>query len=115
MITGQQRIAALAEARLFVLPSYQENFGNAVIEALAAGTPVLISDQVNIHAEVAAARVGGVVPTRAASLAHEMWRWMSDRALHQAAKERAAAFVRENYDWDRIALRWKERYAQLKA
>jgi hypothetical protein len=35
-----------------VLPSHQENFGIAVVEALACGKPVLISDQVNIWREI---------------------------------------------------------------
>jgi glycosyltransferase involved in cell wall biosynthesis len=33
---------------LFVLPSYDENFGNTVIESLSVGTPVLISEQVGL-------------------------------------------------------------------
>ena len=62
MLYGSDRIAAMVDASLFVLPSYQENFGIAVAEALAAGTPVLISDRVNIHPEVTAAGVGAVRP-----------------------------------------------------
>src|SRR5207245_2880659 len=89
MLLGEQRIAALAEASLFVLPSYQENFGNVVIESLAAGTPVVISDQVNIQGEIKAARVGGVVPTQIEPLAAEIIRWMTDAGLYQWARERA--------------------------
>jgi glycosyltransferase involved in cell wall biosynthesis len=114
MLRGPQRIEALVAATLFVLPSYQENFGIVVIEALAAGVPVVISDQVNIHAEIAAAGVGGVVPTQVEALAGEMQRWLANRALHQAAKDRAPAFVRDRYDWRQIAQRWKERYASLR-
>jgi glycosyltransferase involved in cell wall biosynthesis len=47
MLRGRDRVAAFADADLFVLPSYQENFGIAVVESLAAGTPVVISDQVS--------------------------------------------------------------------
>ena len=36
----------------FVLPSHQENFGIAVVEALACGVPVLISDKVNIWPDI---------------------------------------------------------------
>ena len=43
---------ALRAAEVFVLPSHQENFGIAVAEALAAGTPALISNKVNIWREI---------------------------------------------------------------
>lgn len=52
--------AIYSAANLFVLPSYHENFGNVVVEALACGCPVLISDGVGLHNEVAQAGVGWV-------------------------------------------------------
>jgi glycosyltransferase involved in cell wall biosynthesis len=60
MLTGEDKWGALAAAEAFALPSHQENFGIAVAEALACGTPVLISDQVNIWREIHAAQ-GGLV------------------------------------------------------
>ncbi len=62
MITGRAKWGAFREAEAFVLPSHQENFGIAVAEALSCGTPVLISDQVNIHADVHACQAGYVEP-----------------------------------------------------
>jgi glycosyltransferase involved in cell wall biosynthesis len=113
MLQGLDRIAALADADLFVLPSYQENFGNSVVEALAAGTPVLISDQVNIHGQITAAEVGGVVPAEAGPLARELARWLDDPELRSRAAARAPAFVRERYDWRSIAGRWVGHYRRL--
>ncbi len=40
---GNMKTQAYAEADLFVLPSYSENFGMAIAEALAAGTPVIVT------------------------------------------------------------------------
>jgi glycosyltransferase involved in cell wall biosynthesis len=52
MLTGDAKWGASYNCDAFVLPSHQENFGIAVVEALACGRPVLISDQVNIWREI---------------------------------------------------------------
>lgn len=52
MIEGDVKYGAYEAAEVFVLPSHQENFGIVVAEALACGTPVLISNKVNIWREV---------------------------------------------------------------
>src|SRR5437762_6137485 len=52
MLTGAVKSGALSAADAFVLPSHQENFGIAVVEALACGTPVLISNKINIWREI---------------------------------------------------------------
>jgi glycosyltransferase involved in cell wall biosynthesis len=52
MLEGEMKQAALAVADAFILPSHQENFGMAVVEALAVGLPVLISNRINIWREV---------------------------------------------------------------
>jgi glycosyltransferase involved in cell wall biosynthesis len=52
MVTGNVKWGAFSAADCFILPSHQENFGIVVAEALAVGTPVLISDKVNIWREI---------------------------------------------------------------
>ena len=58
MLSGDLKWSALQAAEVFVLPSHQENFGIAVVEALAMGVPVLISDKVNIWREIVADEAG---------------------------------------------------------
>ena len=58
MLTGDLKWGMLRLAEAFVLPSHQENFGIAVAEALAVGTPVLISNKVNIWREIEKDRAG---------------------------------------------------------
>lgn len=113
MLRGRDRVAALTEADLFCLPSHQENFGIAVVEALAAGTPVVISDQVNIHNEISAAGVGGVVPLDVAALADALRQWLDDDAMRAAAAGRCRPFVWDRYDWNEIARRWIVHYERL--
>ena len=62
MLQGAQKWGALRAAEFFFLPSHQENFGVVVAEALACGTPVLISDKVNIWREIEAEGAGLVAP-----------------------------------------------------
>ena len=58
MLSGDLKWGALRQAEVFVLPSHQENFGIAVVEALACGTPVLISRPVNIWREIESSEAG---------------------------------------------------------
>ena len=58
MLTGDAKWGAFYGCDAFILPSHQENFGIAVVEALACGKPVLISDQINIWREIKNAGAG---------------------------------------------------------
>jgi len=113
MLHGCQRIEAMVDADLFALTSHSENFGVAVVEALAAGTPVVISDQVNIYQEIAAAGVGAAVSLDVPTITQTLDRWVGDAALRQSAAEKCRAFVWKHYDWNQIALRWADHYARL--
>ena len=66
-LAGAEKQAALAASDIFVLPSLNENFGMAIVEAMRAGLPVVISDQVYIHQEIANAGAGVVCATSAES------------------------------------------------
>jgi glycosyltransferase involved in cell wall biosynthesis len=62
-VEGERKSDILATASAFVLPSYSENFGIAVVEALAAGLPCLVSREVAISGEIDKAGAGIVVST----------------------------------------------------
>lgn len=115
MLHGRAKLEALVDADLFVLPSYHENFGIAVIEALAAGTPVVVSDRVNTHKRIVEAGVGEAIPPAVEPLTDALTRWLSNDALRRQAAARARPFVWERYDWRRIAERWDEHYRTLTA
>jgi glycosyltransferase involved in cell wall biosynthesis len=60
---GENKFTLLEEHHLMVLPSYDENFGNVVIESLAMGTAVLVSEYVGLADYVKANRFGWVCGT----------------------------------------------------
>lgn len=62
MLAGVDKWSALHGAAAFILPSHQENFGIAVVEAIACGKPVLVSDKVNIWRDIDQAGAGLVEP-----------------------------------------------------
>jgi glycosyltransferase involved in cell wall biosynthesis len=62
LLTGDLKWGAFHSADAFILSSYQENFGIAVVEALACGLPVFISNQVNIWREIETDGAGVVRP-----------------------------------------------------
>ena len=80
-LTGDEKWSALAESDIFVLPSYSENFGLAVAEAMACGLPVVVSDQVAIHREITDARAGLVVPCQVKELTEALLKLLQDPGL----------------------------------
>src|SRR5262249_61880467 len=109
----QDKITLLAGACLFALPSEHENFGIAALEALAVGTPVLLSPHVDL---AQAATPDGTTYT--APLANESWQELfsslltDHRALENHAEE-AREWARENYSWSHLASELTRHYESV--
>ena len=69
---NENKFELLQAHDLFVLPSYDENFGNVVIESLCVGTPVLISEQVGLAGYVKQNNLGWICNTDPSSIANEI-------------------------------------------
>jgi glycosyltransferase involved in cell wall biosynthesis len=92
-VDGARKSAVLAEATLFVLPSFSENFGIAAVEAMLAGLPCLLSPGVAVAgpaAEAGAARLAEPEPTRLAEAMLELLR-EPEAAREMGASARAFA------------------------
>jgi len=98
-LRGEAKDLVLADADVFVLPSYSENFGVAVVEAMGAGIPVIVSDQVGIHREVSGAEAGLVVQCVREQLEIALTKMITDRQLRtkmgRNARELACQFAPE--------------------
>jgi glycosyltransferase involved in cell wall biosynthesis len=77
MLHGDVKWGAYAAAELFCLPSHSENFGIAVVESLAFGTPVLISRKVNIFRRIAESGAGVVIDDSIDGAHEGLVRWLS--------------------------------------
>jgi len=115
MIVGQEKLAALADAYCFALPSYSENFGIAIVEAMACGLPVAISDKVNIWSEVAQAGAGLVGPPTVEEVARQIGALADDPAASRAMGEAGRALARARWSWDGIARQLEGVYRSLAA
>jgi glycosyltransferase involved in cell wall biosynthesis len=69
---GEDKLAALAAATIFILPSRSESFGVAAVEAMASGLPVILSEGVGISEEVGKADAGLVTPNHVDALIRTM-------------------------------------------
>jgi glycosyltransferase involved in cell wall biosynthesis len=96
MVRGDLKLGALHAAEAFVLPSHQENFGIAVVEALACAKPVLISNKVNIWREIEQDGAG-IVADDTQPGAHQLlqaWASLSDSARREMGQNAARTFRR---------------------
>lgn len=75
MLSGDAKWGAFYGCSAFVLPSHQENFGIAVVEAMACAKPVLISNQVNIWPEIANSSAGIVTDDNEAGVEEMLEKW----------------------------------------
>lgn len=105
--------ALLTRASVLVLPSYSENFGNVVLEAMAAGCPVVVTEAVGAAEIVRESRAGIVIPGEPASLCAAVRQLIDDSDLRRAMGERGKRAIRERFTWRTIVARMSEVYRSL--
>ena len=112
MLTGKDKLAALACADLFVLPSYAEGFSMAVLEALAAGLPVVISKHCNFP-EVSEHDAGFVVELNDTAVTEAIDTLLSDDQLRSRMGRNGQDLVRKKYTWTGVAASMAGFYRKL--
>lgn len=112
-LAGEERVAAMQEAEVFVLPSYSENFGQAVAEAMACKVPVVISNRVNLSPKVDAAGAGLVVDPDALQTAKALRILLENPSLGRQMGERGRRLVEEKLTWKVVGDQLVQLYEEI--
>jgi glycosyltransferase involved in cell wall biosynthesis len=102
--------SALVDANIFVLPSRNENFGNAAAEAVACGTPVIVTDRCGI-APLIEGRAGLVIPHELEALVRALHQ-LSDVSLRERMKLGCIEVAR-GLGWEQPLAETEALYAEL--
>ena len=104
MLAGDMKWGAFHAAEVFALPSHQENFGIAVVEALACHVPVLISNRINIWREIESDGAGFAANPGADETADLLEKWLVlDLAHRQTMRDNAARCFATRFRSDQAA------------
>lgn len=112
-LSGDPKWAAYQDSDLFVLPSRNENFGNTAAEAIAAGTPVLLTDRCGI-APFISGIAGLAVPYDQSALTDAILRLLLDDSLYSTFKKGCAIAV-TSLDWEQPVQQMEALYRTLAA
>ncbi len=112
-LAGAERIAVMQDSKLLAFPSYSENFGQAVVEAMASGVPVVVSDRVNIWPEVQQAGAGLIVACDPHETAKALLVLLRNPALGEQMGARGRQWVEEHLTWRVVGDQMVRLYEQL--
>lgn len=110
-VEGEAKWQLLQAADWYVLPSAAENFGIAAVEALAAGTPVILSPEVAVATDVARCGAGLVCASDPEALALALGHALERPSMSMRAS--ALNLAQMEFSWSTIALQLRDAYRQV--
>lgn len=113
MVTGQDKLELLRDADVWTLPSHDENFAIAAVEAMAAGAPVLVTDRVGVHQAVIRGDAGVVVQPTVAAVAEGLATLLKDDAQRQRQGANARHLALTTFSWDVAAASLLQEYRAI--
>lgn len=112
-VYGQDKQLLLRGALALVLPSYSENFGNVVLEAMAAGCPAVVTEEVGLADVVRSSGAGVVTGGTPEALGNALQRLTADAEARRAMGEKGRRIVAADYSWDSVASRMEALYGSI--
>ena len=114
-VQGEYKNLLLQGADLFALTSYSENFGVAVLEALAAGIPALITPGVALASMLKKERIGYVTDLNTDAITSSLEYCLNNLPELKEKGDRAKQFTLKQYSWDSIAVKMFSIYQTISA
>jgi len=102
MVSGTDKLSALADADAFLLPSRSEGLSIALLEALFLGIPVLVTDQVGLHDQVLRRGAGCVVPVTVEGVLSGLGELLNDER-RMTMQGKATPWIKEHHTWSAIS------------
>jgi glycosyltransferase involved in cell wall biosynthesis len=109
-VRGDTKVRLLRECRALILPSSSENFGNVVLEALAAGRPAIVSDGVGLARDLSSRSAGRVVDGSREDMRRALLEFLGDPLLAAAMGRRGRDWIENELSWERVAKRMSTVY-----
>ncbi len=111
MVSGRLKLDLLARADLFCLPSVGEGFSMAILEALASGTPVMISPRCHF-AEIEARSAGWIVERSVDEWADKLSGILREPGKLPKAGEAGLRLVKSCYTWEKVTTQIEDAYRE---
>jgi glycosyltransferase involved in cell wall biosynthesis len=114
-VHGEKKWELLSSAEILALPSYSENFGNVVLEAMAAGCAVIVTPEVGLASIVHDTGAGIVAPGDPKSFGLEMKQMLDDHKRRRRMGDAGQRVVKAKYTWNAISKQMLEVYTDILA
>nr|WP_272507959.1 glycosyltransferase [Salinibacter ruber] len=102
-VDAAERLEALVDADVFILTSHTENFAMAAVEAMAAETPVLLSEEVGVAKNAHAAQAGISVSLEEDEITESLERFLTSPSLQEEMGRNGPIHVRSSYQPESVA------------
>lgn len=108
---GEDKLEAYVDANVYVLASRYETFPMTVLEAMACGTPIILSEKCGLS-EVVRNRTGLVVNPSSADIEKALRRVLTDEKLQQTYRENCKRTI-EQFDLSRTVSKLERIYQDI--
>jgi len=113
MLTGEDKIAAYSESDIFVLPSYSENFGMALAEAMLFGLPVITTKYVGIAPDILKNKAGLIIDKDSEELTGAILNLLENKKLAEKIGENGKKLVKKEFLASIVADKFIELYNDI--